>query len=136
MRKKRRTEGKKSTKGKKKGKKSKKTEEEKNDPSFTSSAAAPDPVVDVTNPLPELIDMITNAPVIQPAISPYGHVLGYQTWTRILRATGKGKNTCPFTKQKLTRRQLRKLTHENIEQYKAKIVNLTQEELANLNIQG
>ena len=33
------------------------------------------------------------------------------------------KNVCPFTKQPLTRRQLVKLTQDNFEEYKDKIVN-------------
>ena len=32
-----------------------------------------------------------------PTISPYGHVLGYDTWMKVLNRDPK--NTCPFTKQ-------------------------------------
>ena len=38
------------------------------------------PTVDETNPLPKLIDPITLEPVVTPAISPYGHVMGLATW--------------------------------------------------------
>ena len=40
----------------------------------------------------------------------------------------KTKNTCPFTKQTLNRRQLVKLTPQNIDQYRDKIVNWTVEQ--------
>lgn len=45
-------------------------------------------------------------------------VVSYETWCRLLL----GKNTCPFTKRKLTRRQLVKLTPENIDEYRSKMV--------------
>ena len=41
--------------------------------------------------------MMTYEEVVKPAISPYGHVLGYDTWIRVLNR--EPKNTCPFTKQ-------------------------------------
>ena len=37
------------------------------------------------------------AEVVKPAISPYGHVLGYDSWVKLLNR--EPKNTCPFTKQ-------------------------------------
>jgi len=83
----------------------------------------------IDNPMPDFIDSITGENVIKPTISPYGHVLGYDTWTKILR-TSKTKNVCPFTVQKLTRRSLIKLTKENYEEYKDKIKNITDEEKA------
>ena len=43
------------------------------------------------------IDVMTYEEVVKPAISPYGHVLGYDTWIRVLNR--EPKNTCPFTKQ-------------------------------------
>jgi len=43
------------------------------------------------NPLPDFKDIITGSNIIRPAISPYGHVLGYDTWTKILRTTKKEK---------------------------------------------
>merc|ERR1712113_923837 len=51
------------------------------------------------NPMPDFTDIMTGVGVVKPAISPYGHVLGYDTWTKILR-TSKHKNMCPFTLQK------------------------------------
>jgi len=74
------------------------------------------------NPLPDFIDPIDGQPVVQPAISPYGHVCGYANWTKMLRQE-KTKNICPFTKRPLTRRQLVKLTTENFDEYKDKIKN-------------
>lgn len=35
---------------------------------------------DESNPLPDLIDPITLEPVVTPAISPFGHVMGLATW--------------------------------------------------------
>ena len=43
------------------------------------------------------IDVMTMKEVVTPTISPYGHVLGYDTWMHVLN--GQPKNTCPFTKQ-------------------------------------
>ncbi|CBK22520.2 uncharacterized protein [Blastocystis hominis] len=62
---------------------------------------------------------MTMMPVVKPAISPYGHVMGYDSWVKVLNRNPK--NTCPFTKKKLTRRSLVKLTAENIEEYRGMI---------------
>ena len=78
-------------------------------------AAAP---VDESNPCPELIDPITLDPVVNPAISPYGHVMGLATWTACLSEQG----ICPFTKQPLRTRDLVVLSHMNYERFKDKIV--------------
>lgn len=52
----------------------------------------------------------------------YGVLFGrYDTWCTVLRK--EPRNTCPFTKRKVTRRQLIKLTLENIDEYREKIVN-------------
>lgn len=69
------------------------------------------------NPLPGFIDAITQTEVIRPAISPYGHVLSYDTWLKCL-LNGDRKNTCPLTNQPLHKRQLIFLTFENIEAYR------------------
>ena len=37
-------------------------------------------IIDETNPMPKLIDPITLEPVVTPAISPFGHVMGLATW--------------------------------------------------------
>jgi hypothetical protein len=71
--------------------------------------------------LPGFIDPITSREVVLPAISPQGYVMGYNTWLKILAK--KPENTCPFTRMKVSRRDLVKLTAENLEQYKDKIVN-------------
>ena len=72
------------------------------------------------NPLPGFIDAITKTEVVRPAISPYGHVLSYDTWLKCL-LNGDRKNTCPLTNQPLHKRQLIFLTHENIGMYRDKI---------------
>ncbi len=72
------------------------------------------------NPLPGFIDAITQVEVARPAISPYGHVLSYDTWLKCL-LNGDRKNTCPLTNQPLHKRQLIFLTFENIEMYRDKI---------------
>lgn len=69
------------------------------------------------NPLPGFIDAITQTQVVRPAISPYGHVLSYDTWIKCL-LNGDRKNTCPLTNQPLHKRQLIFLTFENIEMYR------------------
>ncbi|KAK8813159.1 hypothetical protein WA158_002751 [Blastocystis sp. Blastoise] len=71
--------------------------------------------------LPGFIDPVTMEEIEQPAISPYGHVMGYYSWMKILNQNPK--NTCPYTKQKLTRRMLVKLDEDNIEEYRNKILN-------------
>ena len=45
----------------------------------------------------DLIDPMTMMPVVKPAISPYGHVMGYDSWVKVLNRNPK--NTCPFTKK-------------------------------------
>lgn len=72
-----------------------------------------------SNPLPGFLDVITNSELIEPAISPYGHVLSYSTWLKCLSA--EPKNTCPFTKKLIKKRDLIILTWENVDRYKDKI---------------
>lgn len=74
------------------------------------------------NPLPGFIDAITKTEVVRPAISPYGHILSYDTWLKCL-LNGDRKNTCPLTNQPLHKRQLIFLTFENIGMYRDKIIN-------------
>jgi hypothetical protein len=71
------------------------------------------------NPLPGFVDPITLDEVERPAISPFGHVMGYDVWIRCLK---ESNNICPFTKKPLQKRNLVKLTHDNIEEYRDKIV--------------
>ena len=71
--------------------------------------------------LPGFIDPLTKMQIEEPTISPYGHVAGYETWCRVLRDPTT-KDTCPFTRQPLKRRELVKLTHENIVEYREKMV--------------
>jgi len=86
---------------------------------------------DDENPMADFVDIMTGTAVVRPAISPYGHVLGYETWTMLLR-TSKHKNLCPFTMQRMTRRSLVKLTKANYQEYKGKIVNITDEQKAQM----
>jgi hypothetical protein len=74
------------------------------------------------NPLVGFIDPITLEEVVKPTISPFGHVMGYDTWLRCL-LTDAPKNTCPFTKKPLNKRDLVVLNHDNIQEYRSKIVN-------------
>jgi len=75
---------------------------------------------------PGFLDPITRMQIEEPAaISPYGHVAGYETWCQILR-NPEAPDTCPFTRQSLKRRQLVKLTHENIAEYLDKMVDVQQ----------
>ena len=78
--------------------------------------SCPAPISRHLNPLPGFIDVITRQEVERPMISPYGHVLSYDTWLRCL-FNGERKNVCPFTKQPLHKRQLVLLTEENIAHY-------------------
>jgi hypothetical protein len=81
--------------------------------------AALDRALAAQNPLPGVTDAITQIEVRRPAMSPDGHVLGYQTWLRVLAQ--EPTNTCPFTKQRLTRRQLVLLTHDNIAEHRGRL---------------
>lgn len=80
--------------------------------------------IDALNPLPGFIDPITLEVVEKPAISKYGHVMGYDSWIRCLLQEGSTKNICPLTKKPLTKRDVTVLTFENIEEYRDKIVNM------------
>ncbi len=51
-------------------------------------------LVDESNPLPDFIDPITLDPVIAPAISPYGHVMGLATWKVHSRSSSNMALTC------------------------------------------
>merc|ERR1712013_760299 len=81
--------------------------------------------------LANVTDLITGERVTKPAMSPYGHVMEYDSWCSILR-NPKTKNKCPFTQKPMTRRQLIKLDEDNIEQYKEQIVNLTTDDMQKL----
>jgi hypothetical protein len=72
--------------------------------------------------LPGFMDPLTKTQIEEPAISPYGHVAGYETWCKVLRSED-GKDTCPFTRQPLRRRDLVKLTHDNIAEFREKMVD-------------
>ncbi|KAK4513904.1 Phosphomannomutase 1 [Mucor velutinosus] len=74
------------------------------------------------NPLPGFIDPITLDEVIKPAISTYGHVMGYDSWVRCLTNWEGKKNICPLTKKPLSKRDLTVLTPDNIEAYRDKII--------------
>jgi len=74
--------------------------------------------IDADNPVPEIIDPITLEPVIRPAISPYGHVMGAATWRAVLAEN----STCPFTKQPLRFEQCKILTVHNIESFRDEII--------------
>lgn len=79
---------------------------------------------DPTCPLPGFIDPITLEQIIKPAISKYGHVMGYDSWIRCLNNWEGQRNICPLTKKPLTKRDLVILTFENIEEYRNQIVNI------------
>ncbi|GLC58656.1 hypothetical protein PLESTB_001384900 [Pleodorina starrii] len=70
------------------------------------------------NPLPGFLDPITLEPVFNPAISPYGHVMGLATWKAVLAEHGR----CPFTKQPLKAEALTVLTKNNIERFRSRII--------------
>ncbi|RKO88543.1 hypothetical protein BDK51DRAFT_25611, partial [Blyttiomyces helicus] len=73
------------------------------------------------NPLPGFTDPITLDPIVKPEISPYGHVMEYDSWVKCLSDPDR-KNICPLTKNPLTKRELVVLTHDNIEQYRCVVV--------------
>ena len=71
------------------------------------------------NPLPGVKDAITLCPILVPAMSPYGHVIGLASWQTCLKATG---GRCPFTKEQLSPEQLIVLTKTNIDRYLDRII--------------
>lgn len=83
-------------------------------------------IKDPNNPLVGFIDPITLDEVVKPALSPYGHVMSYDSWIKCLQGdheTGERKNICPITKKPLKKRELIVLTWDNINEYHDKIVN-------------
>merc|ERR1712228_249829 len=100
-------------------------EEQMKEEAVEEEEAASGPLSEV---LGDMVDIMTGEKLQQPAISPYGHVMEYNSWCSVLR-NARTKNKCPFTKQKLTRRSLVKLDAENIEEYKDKIVNISEEDM-------
>jgi len=81
------------------------------------------PVDNSENPLPGYVDPVSLEEVVKPAISPFGHVMGYANWSRVL--SQEPRNVCLFTKKPLKKRDLVVLTWENIDQYRDKIVRLS-----------
>lgn len=73
---------------------------------------------DDDNPLPGFLDPITLEEVVNPAISPYGHVMGLATWRAVLAEHGR----CPFTKKNLRVEQLSVLTKCNMDKFKDRII--------------
>eukprot|EP01083_Nonionella_stella_P101723 288651_1 len=86
----------------------------------SSSGDDSDSITDPHNPLPGFIDAITLGPIRDPTISQQGYVLGYDIWVKSLRLNS---NRCPFTYSQVTRRSLIRLTKDNIEDYRARIMN-------------
>lgn len=74
-----------------------------------------EPLLENDNPMSDYQDLITLQPVVVPALSPYGHVAGYYSWTQALRETN---GLCPFTKLPLTIERITKLTKQNFHLYK------------------
>eukprot|EP00878_Enallax_costatus_P034271 GHUV01037990.1.p2 GENE.GHUV01037990.1~~GHUV01037990.1.p2 ORF type:complete len:108 (+),score=37.96 GHUV01037990.1:89-412(+) len=68
--------------------------------------------------LPGVLDPITLEPIINPAISPAGHVMGLATWKAVLAE----QQRCPFTKAALRPDQLIVLTVNDIEKYRDRII--------------
>lgn len=65
-----------------------------------------------------VLDPITLEPVVNPAISPAGHVMGLATWKAVLAE----QQRCPFTKAPLRQDQLIVLTVNNIDKYRDRII--------------
>merc|ERR1719285_481645 len=86
------------------------------------AAAVATPAESRGDDFPKFTDPFTKFVIKTPAISPHGHVCEYDTWTKVLRTPGS-EDICPFTRKRVTRRQLVKLTLENIEEFKGKIIN-------------
>ncbi|KAK9803111.1 hypothetical protein WJX73_005483 [Symbiochloris irregularis] len=72
---------------------------------------------DSDNPLPGHMDPITFQPVCNPAISPWGHVMGLATWKAVLAE----QRVCPFTKNPLSWEQCTVLSHSNIHRFRDRI---------------
>jgi hypothetical protein len=68
------------------------------------------------NPIPDAIDPLTGEKMRVPAMSPDGYVCDYTTWM-------KTKEN-PFTRERLNKRDLIRLTTENYEELKERIRNL------------
>jgi hypothetical protein len=69
------------------------------------------------NPIKGQIDFITGEEIQVAAVSPSGTVLDYNTWMKILMDSKQD----PFTRQRVNKRQIVVLNHENFEEYRQKI---------------
>ncbi|KAI8144195.1 hypothetical protein BJV82DRAFT_668025 [Fennellomyces sp. T-0311] len=98
--------------------------EEEEDTNQDEDGGADSAVDEFENPLPGFVDPITLDEVVKPAISKYGHVMGYDSWVRCLTNWEGKKNICPLTKKPMTKRDLVVLTQENIEEYRDQIINM------------
>eukprot|EP00775_Hariotina_reticulata_P011190 gene11190-11340_t len=76
------------------------------------------PVVEGQELLPGVLDPITLEPVVNPAISPAGHLMGLATWKAVLAENPR----CPFTKAPLRPDMLTVLTTHNIERHRHRII--------------
>jgi len=94
--------------------------EEDDDPIPRNTAKRMRSALGVGNPLPDYLDPITKAPVVAPMMSPYGHVMGKETWMLCLER--EPKNRCPLTKQPVSKRELVQLTEQNIEMYRDRLI--------------
>jgi len=77
-----------------------------------------------------MVDIMTGEQLINPAISPFGYVMEYNSWCSIMR-NPRTKNKCPFTQKPMSRRSLVKLNKDNIDEYKDKIINITADDIKN-----
>lgn len=68
-----------------------------------------------------VLDPVTLEPLVNPAVSPAGHVMGLATWKAVLAESGR----CPFTQAPLRPDMLVVLTANNIDKYRARIVALS-----------
>jgi hypothetical protein len=73
------------------------------------------------NPIPGATDALTGEKIRVPTVSPDGYVLDYNSWIKTIA------NECvnPFTTNPVKKRDLVILTHENWDEYKDQIKNLT-----------
>lgn len=78
---------------------------------------------EVAKILSGFVDPITLEPISKPAMSPFGHVMEYESWMRIL-TLGPTKGVCPLTKNPLSHRDIIVLTADNLDMYKSQIISM------------
>jgi len=79
--------------------------------------------------LPNVADPVTGLEILRPSMSPWGHVMEHESWTKVLICT----KACPFTFNIVSRRDLTRITKWNVDEYRDKVIPLRKEQIEHVN---